>query len=186
MGQKLKYDSSVQNGNRHLKIYLPNASNSTQTVEIDYTVKNGVRWFDGYDELYWNVNGNDWPVPIDNASTIILFPPNAVNNLRAQAFTGVYGSQAQDATSVVNGNVVRVQTNDSLSMREGLTADVMISKGVLNEPSKLTFALWFIRSNAIVLLPLWAFIVMFFFWWTKGRDPKADVSVAPMYEPPRI
>ncbi len=185
MGQKLKYDSSTQSGNRHLKIYVPNASNSTQTVEIDYTVKNGVRWFDGYDELYWNVNGNDWPVPIDSAYAIILFPPNAVNNLRAQAFTGVYGSQSQDATTVVNGNVVRVQTNDPLSMREGLTADIMISKGVLNEPSKLTFALWFIRSNAIVLLPLWALIVMFFFWWTKGRDPKADTSVAPMYEPPK-
>jgi uncharacterized membrane protein len=34
------------------------------------------------------------------------------------------------------------------------------------------------------LLPLWALVVMFFFWWTKGRDPKADISVAPMYEPP--
>jgi uncharacterized membrane protein len=185
LGQKLKYDSRVQDGNRHLKIYIPDASNSTQSVEINYSVKNGVRWFDGYDELYWNVTGNDWPVPIDSASTIILFPPNAVNNLRAQAFTGMFGSQAQDATTVVNGNVARVQTNDPLSMREGLTADVMISKGVLNEPSRLTFALWFIRSNTIVLLPLWAFLVMFVFWWTKGRDPKADVSVAPMYEPPK-
>ena len=144
-----------------------------------------MRWFDGFDELYWNVTGNDWPVPIDNASTIILFPPNAVGNLRAQAFSGVYGSEAQDATSVVNGNVVRIQTNNPLAMREGLTADIMISKGVLNEPSKLTFAMWFIRSNTIVLLPLWTFVVMFFFWWTKGRDPKADVSVAPMYEPPK-
>ena len=45
-------------------------------------------------------------------------------NLRAQAFTGAYGSQAQDATVVVNGNVVRIQTNDPLDMREGLTADV--------------------------------------------------------------
>ncbi len=185
LGQKLKYDSSVQNGYRHLKIYIPNATNTTQNVEIYYTVQNGVRWFDGFDELYWNVTGNDWPVPIDNASTIILFPPNAVGNLRAQAFSGVYGSEAQDATSVVNGNVVRIQTNNPLAMREGLTADIMISKGVLNEPSKLTFAMWFIRSNTIVLLPLWTFVVMFFFWWTKGRDPKADVSVAPMYEPPK-
>ena len=185
LGHKLKYDSSVQNGYRHLKIYVPGASDSTQTVEIDYDIQNGVRWFDGYDELYWNVTGNDWPVPIDQAMAIILFPPNAVGNLRGQAFTGTYGSSAQDATVVVNGNVVRIQTNDPLDMREGLTADVMISKGVLNEPSKLTFAIWFIRSNTIVLLPLWAFIVMFFFWWTKGRDPKADVSVAPMYEPPK-
>ncbi len=184
MGHKLKYDSKVQDGYRHLKIYIPDASNSTKSVEIDYTVLNGIRWFDGYDELYWNVTGNDWPVPIDQAMAIILFPPNAVGNLRAQAFTGVYGSATQDASVVVNGNDVKVQTNDSLSMREGMTADVMISKGVLNEPSKLTFAVWFIRSNTIVLLPLWALIVMFFFWWTKGRDPKSDMSVAPMYEPP--
>ena len=184
MGHKLKYDSNVRNGYRHLKIYIPDASNSTKSIEIDYTVLNGIRWFDGYDELYWNVTGNDWPVPIEHAMAIILFPANAVGNLRAQAFTGLYGSAAQDAAVVVNGNVVKVQTNDALTMREGMTADVMISKNVLNEPSKLTFAVWFIRGNAIVLLPLWALIVMFFFWWTKGRDPSPDMSVAPMYEPP--
>ena len=70
-------------------------------------------------------------------------------------------------------------------MREGLTVDVYISKGVLVEPSRLTKAMWFLRSNTVVLLPLWALVVMFFFWWTKGRDPKADISVAPMYEPPK-
>src|SRR5580698_6266049 len=48
LGQKLKYDSSVQNGYRHLKIYIPNATNTTQNVEIYYTVQNGVRWFDGF------------------------------------------------------------------------------------------------------------------------------------------
>jgi uncharacterized membrane protein len=184
-GESLKYDSSVQNGYRHLKIYIPNAVNTRRIVEISYTVKNGVRWFDDHDELYWNVTGNDWPVPIDGAMAIIMFPPGAARDLRAQAFTGVYGSQSQDATVVVNGNVVKVQSNGPLSMREGLTADVYISKGVLTEPSKLTFALWFLRSNIVVLLPLWALIVMFFFWWTKGRDPKPDISVAPMYEPPK-
>jgi len=185
LGHKLKYESSVQNDYRHLKIYIPGAVDTTKTVEINYTVKNAIRWFDGYDELYWNVTGNDWPVPIDSARAIILFPPGAVNNLRAQAFTGYYGAAAQNATVTVNGNDVHVDTNQSLDMREGLTADVYITKGVLSEPSKLTFAVWFVRSNFIVLLPLWAFIVMFFFWWTKGRDPKPDMSVAPMYEPPK-
>jgi len=184
-GQTLKYDSSVQNGYRHLKIYIPNAVDTRRVVEISYTVKNGVRWFDDHDELYWNVTGNDWPVPIDAAAAIMVFPPGAARDLRAQAFTGVYGSQSQDATVVVNGNVVKVQSNGPLSMREGLTADVYISKGILTEPSKLTFALWFLRSNIVVVLPLWALIVMFLFWWTKGRDPKPDTSVAPMYEPPK-
>jgi len=185
LGGNLKYDSSVWNGNRHLKIYIPNAVDTKSVVEISYTVKNGVRWFDDHDELYWNVTGNDWPVPIDGVMAIIVFPTGAARDLRAQAFTGLYGSQSQDATIVVSGNVVKVESSGPLSMREGLTADVYISKGILTEPSKLTFALWFLRSNISVLLPLWALIVMFVFWWTKGRDPKADTSVAPMYEPPK-
>jgi uncharacterized membrane protein len=184
-GNKLKYESSTQNGSRHLKIYIPDAVNATRTVEIHYTITNAVRWFEDHDELYWNVTGNDWPVLIESASATITFPANAAGELRAQAFTGVYGSSEQHATVQVKGNTVSVQTNDILAMREGLTADVYIPKGVLTEPSKLTEAMWFLRSNLIVLLPLWAFIVMFFFWWTKGRDPKPDISVAPMYEPPK-
>jgi len=184
-GNRLKYESSTQNGNRHLKIYIPDAVNATRTVEIHYTVTNAVRWFDDHDEMYWNVTGNDWPVPIESASASIVFPPNAAGELRAQAFTGVYGSQGQRAGVKVSGNTVSVETMDPLSMREGLTADVYITKGVLTQPSRLTQAIWFLRSNIIVLLPLWAFIVMFVFWWTKGRDPKPDISVAPMYEPPK-
>lgn len=184
-GNKLKYDSSTQNGNRHLKIYIPDAVDATRTVEIHYTVTNAVRWFDDHDELYWNVTGNDWAVPIESASASIVFPPNASGELRAQAFTGVYGSREQRAGVKVSGNTVSVETTDALSMREGLTADIYIPKGVLIQPSKLTQAIWFLRSNIIVLLPLWAFVVMFFFWWTKGRDPKPDISIAPMYEPPK-
>ncbi len=184
-GHKLKYDSSVQNGSRHLKILIPDAVNATRTVDIHYNLTNVVRWFDDHDELYWNVTGNDWPVPIDSALATIIFPRGANGNLRAQAFTGMYGSSEQDALVVVGGDVVRASTNDALAMREGLTVDVYISKGVLTQPSRLTEAMWFLRSNPIVLLPLWALVVMFFFWWTKGRDPKADISVAPMYEPPQ-
>ena len=184
-GHSLKYESGVTGDYRHLKIYIPGAEDASRLVEITYVVRNAVRWFDDHDELYWNVTGNDWPVPIDDAVTTILFPPGAVNNLRAQAFTGSYGSVSQDATVAVNGNTVTVEANQPLSMREGLTADIYISKGVLTQPSRFTFALWFLRSNPIVLLPLWAFLVMFFFWWTKGRDPRPDLSVAPMYEPPK-
>lgn len=183
-GQNLKYDSSVRDGYRRLKIYIPDAVNTVKTVDINYRVTNAVRWFDDYDEMYWNVTGNDWPVPIEYAAATITFPAGAAGNLRAQAFTGVYGSSEQNAKVTVENNVVRVVSNAPLSMSEGLTADVYISKGALTQPSKFTFAMWFLRSNPVVLLPVWAFIVMFFFWWTKGRDPRPDMSVAPMYEPP--
>jgi uncharacterized membrane protein len=184
-GKGLKYESSTQNGNRHLKIYIPGAEDTSRTVQIVYRIRNAVRWFDDYAELYWNVTGNDWPVPIDSASATVSFPGNAAGNLRVQAFTGVYGSQEHSVDVQVRGSTVAVESSRPLSMREGLTVDVYIAEGVLQKPSKLTQAIWFLRSNLIVLLPLWAFVVMFFLWWTKGRDPKPDISVAPMYEPPK-
>ena len=78
-------------------------------MEIAYRVRNGTRFFDGYDEFYWNVTGNDWPVPIDHASASVHFPAAASESLRAQAFTGVYGSTERDATATVEGSIVRVR-----------------------------------------------------------------------------
>src|ERR1700719_742581 len=66
-GQKLKYESKTSGGYRDLKIYIPDAVDATQTVEISYIVRNGIRYFEDHDEFYWNVTGNDWPVPIDHA-----------------------------------------------------------------------------------------------------------------------
>jgi len=64
-GGKLKYESSTSNGLRDFKIYIPDAVDTNRTVEITYTVRNGTRFFEDHDEFYWNVTGNDWPVPID-------------------------------------------------------------------------------------------------------------------------
>ena len=69
-------------------------------------------------------------------------------------------------------------------MRGGLTVDIYIPKGILQEPSALTRFAWFVGRNPIVFLPFVTFGVMFTIWWYKGRDPDAGRSVAPMYEPP--
>ncbi|MGA8493157.1 MAG: DUF2207 domain-containing protein [Terriglobales bacterium] len=181
---KLKYESSTANGFRDLKIYIPDAIDATRTVEIDYTVRNGSRFFEDHDEFYWNVTGNDWPVPIDHASALVSFPGSAAGSLRAQAFTGAYGSAERDATFDVRGSEVSFETNNPLPMRGGMTIDVFIPKGILAEPGGFTRLMWFLGSNPIVFLPFWAVVVMFTFWWYKGRDPDPGLSVAPMYEPP--
>jgi len=180
----LRYESSVSHGDRDLKIYIPDAVDSTRTLAIDYLVRNGIRFFDDHDEFYWNVTGNDWPVPIDHASGLVSFPPAAAGALRAQAFTGVYGSAQQDATAEVRGSEVWFETAHPLPMRGGLTVDLYLPKGILEEPGALTRAAWFVGSNPIVLLPFWTFAVMFSLWWGWGRDPDPGLSVAPMYEPP--
>ncbi len=183
-GEKLKYESKVSNGFRDLKIYIPGATDTTRTVEIDYVVRNGIRYFEDHDEFYWNVTGNDWPVPIDHAAAMVMFPNSASGSLRVQGFTGVYGSKDREVTAEVDGATANFETTNPLPMRGGMTIDVYIPKGILAEPSAFTHFLWFIGSNPIVFLPFVTLAVMFTLWWYKGRDPDAGVSVAPMYEPP--
>jgi len=183
-GGKLKYDSSTVNGSRDLKIYIPDAVDATRTVEITYLVRNGTRFFDSHDEFYWNVTGNDWPVPIDHAAATVMFPGAAAGSLSAQAFTGVYGSKQRDASAKIAGAEAQFETSNPLPMRGGLTIDVYIPKDILKEPSGLTKFFWFVGGNPIVFLPLVTLIGMFGLWWVKGRDPDPGMSVAPMYEPP--
>lgn len=183
-GNKLKYDSSTSGAYRDLKIYIPDAVDATRTVEITYRVRNGTRFFDDHDEFYWNVTGNDWPVPIDHTEATVHFPADAAGSLRAQAFTGVYGSSERNATATVNGADVEFATTNPLPMRGGMTIDVYLPKGILNAPSALTKFLWFLGGNPILFLPLVTLLGMFALWWYKGRDPNPGMSVAPMYEPP--
>ena len=183
-GGKLKYESHNSSGQRDLKISIPGAVDTSRTVEIDYMVRNGTRFFEDHDEFYWNVTGNDWPVPIDHAQAFVSFPNSAAGSLRAQGFTGVYGSTARDASAEVKGSDVSFETRNPLPMRGGLTIDVYIPKGILQEPSEFTRMIWFLGSNPIVFLPFWTLAVMFALWWYWGRDPDPGVSVAPMYEPP--
>lgn len=184
-GHPLKYESSREGAYRKIKIYIPGARDTTKVVDITYSSPNAVRYFDDHDEFYWNVTGNDWPVPIDHASALVSLPEAAAGGLRAQAFTGFYGSHDRDASAEVKGSHAEFETNNPLPMRGGLTVDVFIPKGVLKQPSAFTRFGWFLQGNVIVLLPFWTFAVMFSLWYYKGRDPDPGRSVAPMYEPPK-
>ena len=184
-GKKLRYDSTKSGNDLDLKIYIPGATDTTRIVNVDYRVRNGVRFFDSYDEFYWNVTGNDWPVPIDHASAFVTLPDNAAGGLRAQAFTGAYGSKQSESTAEVKGADVLFETTHPLSMRSGVTIDIYIPQGVLKPPSALTKLAWFLSSNPILFLPLFTLAVMFALWYSVGRDPDPGVSVAPQYEPPK-
>lgn len=182
-GSTLKYEKHTSDGYLKLKIFVPDAVNTSRTVNIAYTVPNGTKFFEDHAEFYWNVTGNDWEVPIDAASATVYFPQDTAGQLRAQAFGGVYGSNLREPCNV-EGATVTCETQDPLPMHGGLTIDVYIPEGILHEPGALTHVWWFLRSNPVLTFPLWAFAVMFTLWWVKGRDPDPGISVAPMYAPP--
>jgi len=181
-GNRLKFESSRERHYRKLKIYVPNADNSTQTISIDYTVSDALRFFEDHDELYWNVTGDAWDVPIESASAHIILP-ESTTGIRVNPLTGAYRSTAHDADVQITGNGVDVRTRDPLRYHEGLTVAVAFDKGFVHEPTAFDKASLLLRSNWPLFLPIAAFAIMFYLWWNYGRDPRLR-PIAAQYEPP--
>jgi hypothetical protein len=181
-GNRLKFESSRVRHYRKLKIYVPHADNSTQTISIEYTVSDALRFFEDHDELYWNVTGDEWDVPIQSATARIVLPENTTN-IRANVFTGAYQSTAHNADVEIAANGVEFRTREPLRYHEGLTVAVAFDKGFVHEPTPFDKASLFLRSNWPLAIPLLASVIMFYLWWTRGRDPRLR-PIAPQYEPP--
>jgi uncharacterized membrane protein len=181
-GNKLKFEASRERHYRKLKIFVPNADNSTHTISIEYTVSDALRFFEDHDELYWNITGDEWDVPIQTADARIILP-EGTTNIRANVFTGSFRSTAHDADVEIVGNGVEVRTRDPLRYHEGLTVAVAFDKGFVHEPTAFDKFSLFVRSNWPLGLPFVVFAIMFYLWWTQGRDPRLR-PIAAQYEPP--
>ena len=181
-GVKLKYETSRERQYLQLKIYIDHADNSTRTISIEYTVSDALHFFDDHDEFYWNVTGDEWPIPIQEAGAHIVLPGSA-STVRTNVFTGAYRSTSRNAIAEVNGSAVEVRTTSPLGIHEGLTVAVAFDKGVVREPSAFSLFLRYLRSNWAFGIPIVAFFSMFWLWWTRGRDPRLR-PIAAQYQPP--
>jgi hypothetical protein len=181
-GPSLRVEKSRQGPNLEFKIYVPGAADNRHSILLRYRVRNGLRYFNDHDELYWNVTGTDWTVPLGSVSAHAVLPAG-VTGLRAAAYTGAFGSRAQDAQVDILGSNVSVQTQRPLAYREGLTLVIGWDKGFVTEPGRSDLVIQFLQSNWPLFVPLLALFVMWWLWYTRGRDPQVG-SVAVQYEPP--
>ena len=181
-GQPLKVESSHERHYLKWKIYVDDATDSVRTIQLHYKVRNGLKFFEDHDELYWNVTGDEWDVPVGNASAQILLPPG-VTGVRTNEFTGSYGSRAQNAEVTSSENTVDVSMLRPLSFHEGLTVVVGWDKGFVKEPGTTDQISQFLASNWPIFLPIPVFLIMFWLRATRGTDPRVG-PVAVQYAPP--
>jgi uncharacterized membrane protein len=181
-GRPLKYEVSRERNYKKIKIWVPGANDAVRTIIITYRVEDGLRFFEDHDELYWNITGNEWEVPIEHATAQIELPA-AVTGLRTMVYTGGYGAREQDAETKAEGNTVQVRMLRRLSFHEGMTAVVGWDKGAVHEPGLAAKTSLFLRSNWPFAIPLIIFVLMFLVWYRYGRDPRLR-PIAVAYEPP--
>ncbi|MBP5403635.1 MAG: DUF2207 domain-containing protein [Elusimicrobiaceae bacterium] len=155
-------------------------SKGKHTYSLIYSYTGAIDFFKNYDELYWNVTGNDWAFPIDKVRVQVAFPPE-VNILQdgISIYTGRRGSK--DNQTVSTGNLA-YETTTSLRPGEEMTIAIPFDKGVV-QPPPLIFRLfsWLPFYISLMLL-VWLALYCIKTWKKVGRDP-FYVGVA-QYEPP--
>ena len=189
-GTALRYQESRERHYKRIKIWVPGANNAIRTVTIQYSSPNALRFIDadesefeaGHDELYWNVTGDEWEIPIRAASARIVVPPE-VTGLRARVYTGGFGSTASNARVTEIESGFYFETTSPLGMREGMTVSLAWDPGVIARPTVSQEVIRFFGANWIFLLPVVSFVLMLHLWRTRGRDP-ARRPIAPQYKPP--
>ncbi len=169
----------------HIKIGDPDRTVTGEHLYvIRYAARAALGSFDGYDELYWNVTGNAWPVAIERAAVRIILPEDA-SVLQASCYLGAFGStESCDGTADSDGNAYAAHSDRTLEAGEGLTVAVGFTPGVIAWPTAWSRILWFLRDNPLTLFPAAVFVVMYGVWRRRGRDPQGRGTIVAEYAAP--
>ena len=156
-----------------------------QTYVLRYRVRRVVDFYDDHDELYWNVTGNEWAVPIGAARVRVELPETLPEERVSLAvYTGAAGAREEDATARYTPGVLEVETTRPLAEWSGLTFALGWPKGIVEPPSAASRVADVLRANAPLLLPLPVGWWVWRRWRTRGRDPRTGRVVTVQYEPP--
>jgi uncharacterized membrane protein YgcG len=187
-GAAWKYKSSRSGG--FLRVRIGDADRfveGRQVYVITYTVENGILPFPDHDELYWNVTGNDWPVPIESAAATATVGGEVRELItRTRCYTGTRGSREEACKVSAGGNRATFVSTREFRSGEGMTIVVGWEKGVVRPASvwKTVFYSINLPENWVFAAPLFSLGFMLVRWHRKGRDPVTGDPLVVAYTPP--
>lgn len=194
----LQYEVSKKNDNLRIKIGDPDKLVSGKKIcRITYTARGVVTYFSDHNELFWNVTGNKWSVPIIEVGASLKLPSDIPREqISLTCYTGAYGSPAQDCTTKIgDGNVLSFSSNNPFNSFEGLSIVASFPKGFVQvvEPKQyVPFEESLFGKIIFCLLAILFFIYYFlapfialYLYFKYGRDPKVDKLIVTWYDPPK-
>jgi len=160
------------------------------TYALTYRTARQLGFFADRTELYWNVTGNDWVFPIDQASANVALPASVpIDQVTVSGYTGPVGSTAQRLMAAVNRVTGQLQfaTKTRLAPGEGLTIVASFPNGLIQPPSRLDNLIAFVRANPTLLIGAAGLVMLALYylsaWVAVGRDPTRG-TIIPLFQPP--
>lgn len=183
------HSEQLDNG---VRVYVGDAeslvSHGQHEYLIRYRTSRQLGFFEDHDELYWNVTGTGWAVPIDHASATVHLPVEVpANKLQASGYTGDKLSKATELATRLLDDGAAYETTRRLGPHQNLSIVLEFPKGIITPPTPVEEAANLLKDNFNLLLGVVGFFVLWLFylwtWHRLGRDPDDGPLVA-LYEPP--
>lgn len=160
----------------------------TQRYIIHYRLARGLGFFEDHDELYWQVTGARWPVPILKSHATVTLGVDAPADVlpwEAWCYAGWPDSNDNSrCTAEASGKGTWEFSAGRLDPGEGLTMVASFPKEIILAPTETEA----IMTSLGVVWPLGVPMVMLGFmtwlWRTRGREPEQG-SVVPYWKVPK-
>lgn len=173
------YSLSTESGYKVIKIGDDNHTLTGQKkYEISYLYNLGRDTGKEYDELYFNLIGNEWDTIISNI-TFTIAMPKEFDSSKLGFSSGASGStNSSKITYNVNGNIITGKYNGTLGSGEALTVRLELPEGYFVGAS-LNIDL---MSILAIILPLLFVFITYLLWNKFGKDEQV-VETVEFYPP---
>jgi len=155
---------------------------------ISYMVKGVIKKLQDRDELYWQVTGTEWDVPIEKASAKIILPEDLRDQVgdKLSCYAGVSSSNSQDCTIIwTNARTVEIKSNRPLAAGDGLTFAIGLPIGTLAPPIwwEVNKILFYRVTSGVILIG--GIIMLYSVWNNLTKIKNINKIVVRQYEPPK-
>lgn len=179
-GEPVLFEKSREGENLFLRIGDPDATISgTHRYEISYTVAGGISYEEnGGAELYWNVTGNEWKVPMRYAEATVSSPDGVLLVNQRACYRGYEGEAHSCAQELAQDGSVRFSAT-LLNTGEGLTVAQAVNRTLIQNDVReryKSFLLW----GIFILAGVFIASIAVYRYKTKFDT---DAPIIPQYEP---
>lgn len=151
-------------------------NNGIHNYKLTYKVDNVVGFYDDFDEVYWNVTGNDWEFTIEKATFKLILPADIkVFKEKISTYIGKKGEKGRPAYERSN---LFFDSMNALMPKEGMTVAVPFEKGFIKEPSFIKII--FLNIHNFLPLIIVMIIVLAYYIIVKISSKKFNTST-PQY-----
>lgn len=174
-----KFKKSIDSDYLEIKI-----GDAKKTVEgyvdykISYTYDIGNDKVEGFDELYFNIIGDEWDTTISNIEFTITMPKEFdATKLGFSSGRRGYTNSSSIIYKVEDKIKINGEYQGVLKAREGITVRLELPEGYFNTRSPLDF-----KTKVMIIIPVIMLVISFMLWNRYGKDDKV-VETVEFYPP---